>query len=370
MAQQRRRILITGISGTLAGELARRLEQDERVEHLVGLDSRQPRGDLERTELVRADLRHPLIAKVLATHRIDTLVHLALVSTPSQVGGRSRMKDHNVIGAMQLLAAAQRARTVQSVVLRSTTAVYGSHPTSPGLIREDAAIDDERRGGLTHDVVEVERYARDLRRQRPDIRLGVLRFASVIGPSIDSVLTRYLALPVVPTALGYDPRLQLCHQDDAVAVLHRATIDQVPGTYNVAGPGVVYLSQALRRLGRPAAGVPPALARPVAWAAKRAADLDLAEDQLPFLQFGRVGDITRLRETFGYEPRASTAEALESFAATGRVRPLVDAEAAARFERTLRGLLPAPPTTTGPTESAATTTASTTTAAPAPGASP
>ncbi len=340
MAQEHRRILITGISGTLAGELARRLERDERVAHLVGLDTREPPVDLERTELVRADLRHPLIARVLEAHRIDTVVHLALVSTPSRVGGRARMKDHNVIGTMQLLAAAQRARTLRSVVLRSTTAVYGSHPTSPGLIREDAPVDDERRGGLTHDVVEMERYARELRRQRPDVGLSVLRFASVVGPSIDSVLARYLALPVAPTALGYDPRLQLCHERDAVEVLVRSTLDPVPGTFNVGGPGVVFLSQALRRLGRPTVGVPPPLARPVAWLARRTADLDLAEDQLPFLQFGRVGDLTRLRTVLGYEPRVSTPEALDDLAASGRIAPTIDADAVARAERALRALLP------------------------------
>ena len=36
------------------------------------------------------------------------------------------MKEMNVIGTMQLLAACQKAPSVRRVVLKSTTAVYGS----------------------------------------------------------------------------------------------------------------------------------------------------------------------------------------------------------------------------------------------------
>ncbi len=50
----------------------------------------------------------------------------------------------------------------------------------------------------------------------------MLRFANFIGPTIDTPLTRYLALPLVPTALGLRPRLQLLHENDAIEVLRMA----------------------------------------------------------------------------------------------------------------------------------------------------
>ena len=57
-------------------------------------------------------------------------------------------------------------------------------------------------------------------------------------------------MPVVPTALGYDARVQLLHEDDALAVLTRATTGDFVGTVNVGGEGTLLLSQAIRRLGR------------------------------------------------------------------------------------------------------------------------
>ncbi|MFX9946995.1 NAD-dependent dehydratase, partial [Acinetobacter baumannii] len=91
--------------------------------------------------------------------------------------------------------------------------------------------------GYAKDAVEVEGYARAFGRRRPDATLSILRFANFIGPGVDSPLTRYFALPVVPTVLGYDPRLQLVHIDDAATVLERATLGDYPGISNVAGPG-------------------------------------------------------------------------------------------------------------------------------------
>jgi len=117
------RVLITGISRHLAGKLAQRLEADPDVEYVVGVGRKEPEVDLERTEFVRADIRNPLIVKVLQTTEVDTVVHLNIIATPTRVGGRSAMKEINVIGTMQLYAACQKAPALKKVVMKSTTAV-------------------------------------------------------------------------------------------------------------------------------------------------------------------------------------------------------------------------------------------------------
>ena len=58
---------------------------------------------------MRADIRNPVIAKVIAGEDVDTVVHLSVVASPDGAGGRPSMKEHNVIGTMQLLAACQQA---------------------------------------------------------------------------------------------------------------------------------------------------------------------------------------------------------------------------------------------------------------------
>ena len=325
------RVLITGISGHIAGRLARRLEQNPEVEHVVGVGLEEPSIDLARTEYVRADIRNPV--ELLQRTEADTVVHLHVLATPTGVGGRSRMKEVNVIGTMQLLGACQRAQRVRKVVMKSTTAVYGANPRDPALFTEDMAARAEPRHGYAKDAVEIERYARAFARRRADVSLTTLRFANFIGPAIETPFTRYFSFPIVPTAMGYDPRLQFVHEDDAVETLYRAVREEHPGVYNVAGHGVVLLSQALRLVGKPSIPVVLPFVQPIAAILRRMGVVDFATDQLRFLLFGRVADTTRLKTVFGYEPRFSTKEALLDFARGSRLTPFVSTEQIAEWER-------------------------------------
>jgi UDP-glucose 4-epimerase len=333
------RVLITGISGHLAGKLARRLEKDTEVDYIVGVDLHEPAIDLERTEYVRADIRNPLVVKVLQTTDVDTVVHLSLLATPAGAGGRTRMKEINVIGTMQLLGACQRAETVRKLVMKSTTSVYGAHPRDPALFTEDMTARSEPRGGYTKDAVEAERYARSFARRRADVDLTILRFANFIGPEIDTPFTRYFSFPVVPTAMGFDPRLQFVHEVDAVEILYRAVRQDHPGIYNVTGDGVVLLSQALRLVGKPSVPVILPLVAPVAGIMRRFGIVDFATDQLQYLLFGRVADNTRLKREFDYSPMFSTREALLDFARGRQVYRLVSEEQIADWERDLNAFL-------------------------------
>ena len=108
----KRRVLITGVSSFLGLRLAKRLENDDSIEHLVGVDLHEPPIPIEGMEFIRVDIRNPLVARVLEATKVDTLVHTNVASSPGLVGGRSQMKENNVIGTMQLLAAAQRAERI------------------------------------------------------------------------------------------------------------------------------------------------------------------------------------------------------------------------------------------------------------------
>ena len=335
MAQQRQRVLITGIAGQMAQQLAARLEADDRIEYIAGLDLSEPASGLTRTEFVRADLRNPLVARIIDSTRVDTVVHLSLTAVPSSAGGRSRMKELNVIGTMQLFAAAQKSARLRKIIVKSTTAVYGSNYADPALFREDVAPGGAPRSGYSKDAVEVEGYARAFGRRRDDVTLSILRFANFIGPTVDSALTSYFALPVVPRVLGYDPRLQLCHELDAVEILYRSVVEEHPGIYNVAGPGILYLSQAVRLAGKPTFPVALPFVQGIAGALRRSGRVDFSPDQLQFLLFGRVGDISRLRRAFNYEPMFSTRSALEDFLNSDRVQPMVDRDTVQRWEHNL-----------------------------------
>ena len=322
-------VLVTGVSRWLGGALAAELAADPSVERVLGVDTVPPAPEamrrLGRTEFVRADIRNPLIGKVIAAAGVDTVVHMNISSTPGGSGGRTSMKELNVIGTMQLLAACQRAPSVRRLVLKSTSAVYGASPRDPAVFTEAMQARRVPGGGFAKDSLDIEGYVRSFARRRPEVGVAVLRFTNFIGPRIDSLLTGFLRMPVVPTALGFDARVQLLHEDDAVAVLVKATTGDFAGTVNVGADGTVLLSQAIRRLGRLPLPLPEQAMAPLGRLTRQARITDFSPEQLRFLNFGRVVDTRVLREEFGYTPRYTTAQALADYGTT--VVPVVDPDA-------------------------------------------
>ncbi|MGH3615428.1 MAG: NAD-dependent epimerase/dehydratase family protein [Pseudonocardia sp.] len=333
-------VLVTGVSRFLGGRLAARLAANPDIGRVLGVDTVPPSRDvlrrMGRAEFVRADIRNPLIAKVISGASVDTVVHASLSTNPGSSGGRTAMKDMNAIGMMQLVAACQNAPSVRRVVLKSTTAVYGSSPRDPALFDEAMTPKDLPPGGSAKDSVEIEGYLRGFARRRPDVGVTVLRFANLIGPRIDTVLTRYFASPLVPTVLGYDARVQLLHEEDAVAVLERAASEELPGVFNVAADGVLLLSQAIRRAGRIPIAVPATAVGPISRIFRGAGLVDFSPEQMRFLNFGRVVDVGRLHRQFGFTPRWTTVQAFDDFVRGRALRPVIAPE---RIESMERGVL-------------------------------
>jgi UDP-glucose 4-epimerase len=110
--------------------------------------------------------------------------------------------------------------------------------------------------------------------------------------------------------------VQLLHEDDALAVLSRATTGDFVGTVNVGGEGTLLLSQAIRRLGRVELPIPTPALGSVGRLSRRFGFVDYSPEQMRFLNFGRVVDTSVLRTTFGYTPRYTTAAALDDYART------------------------------------------------------
>ena len=314
-------VLVTGVSRYLGGRLAGLLAAEPSIEQVIGVDVVPPRADIGRTEFVRADIRNPIIAKVIAAASVDTVVHMNVIATPLGAGGRSAMKEINVIGTMQLLAACQKAPTIRKLVVKSTSAVYGSSPRDPALYSEDMEPKALPRSGYAKDAVEVEGYVRGFGRRRPDVATTLLRFSNFVGPRIETPLTRYFSLPVVPRVLGFDPRVQLVHEDDGIEVLRRAVLEERPGTFNVGGEGVLLLSQAIRRAGRPTLPVIEPAVNLTGQVFRRAGLVDFSPEQLRFLEHGRAMDTARLRNRFGFTPSYSTVEAFDDFVRGRGLRP-------------------------------------------------
>ena len=309
----KRRVLITGVSTFLGLRLAKRLENDDSIEHLVGVDLHEPPIPVDGMEFIRVDIRNPLVSRVLEATKVDTLVHTNVASSPARVGGRSQMKENNVIGTMQLLAAAQRAERINKVIMKSSTAVYGYGPGEPSILTEDHAARQVDLRGYGKDCAEAEQYVRDFGRRRPDVDLTILRTQNVVGPTARTSITQFLSLPVIPSALGFDPRLQFLHEEDAVEALYKAIDGGEPGIYNVAGEGILYLSKAARLLGKVQVPILLPAAQMTASVLRRLGRVDFPTDQLNLIVYGRVVSIDRARRSLGFSPRFTSEDALLDF---------------------------------------------------------
>lgn len=307
-------VLVTGVSRQLGGRMARMLNAESGVDRVIGVDVVPPRGDIGGAEFVRADIRNPIISKVIRAANVDTVVHMGVIATPVQAGGRMSMKEINVIGTMQLLAACQKAPSLQRLVVKSTTGVYGSGPKDPAMFTEETQPKHAPKSGWAKDSLEVESYVRGFARRRPDVEVTTLRFANFFGPTVDTPMTAYFSLPVIPTVLGYDARLQFTHEDDGLQALRHAALGDRPGTYNIAGDGVLLLSQAARRAGRPTVPIASAMVGVVGAAFRRAGLADFSPEQVRFLTYGRGVDTTRMRQEFGFFPQFTTAQTFDQFA--------------------------------------------------------
>jgi UDP-glucose 4-epimerase len=318
-----RRVLITGVGSFLGTEIARCLETDPEIDYLAGMDERPPRARLERMDFIEADIRNPLIAKLIPQAEVDTIVHNKIIRRPGPGMSDRSAHDINVIGSLQLLAACEKADTLRAIVVRGSAGVYGSEPAAPQFFTEDMARRYPLRTRFQRDVAEIENYFDTFSRRHPQVVCTMLRYQPSIGPSLDSQITRYLSQPLVPTYLGFDPRLQFVHEADAVDALVAAIKNPVRGPVNVAAPGTIGLTRLVRLAGKPTLPLLPGLFGTVTDAGRRFGMHSLSADFRRLLRFGRGIDITRLVEEVGYTPRFSTVDAVEDYVRTQRGRRLI-----------------------------------------------
>jgi len=326
-------LLVTGAARHLGGRFVRRIRREPGVELVIGVDLQAPvpelvgpaeasgPGEPHRAAytFARADIRRPVVGRLLAEYAVDTVVHLGVSATMLGSTSRSQVKETNVIGSMQLLGAVQKSPAVARLVVKSTTSVYGSAPRDPAVFHERMQPKVLPTGGYAKDACEVEGYVRGFARRRPDVAVAVLRFANIIGPRADTPLADYLSFPVLPTVLGYDPRMQFAHEDDVVEAVRLCALEARrgttnAGTFNIAGDGVLLLSQIARRLGRPTLPVAMPAVSVVGRLLRQTGLADFSPEQLRLLTHGRVVDTTQMRETLGFVPSFSTEQALDDFA--------------------------------------------------------
>jgi UDP-glucose 4-epimerase len=327
-----RRILITGLASFWGGQVAQHFEQDPSVDVIVGMDTDDPVVELERTEFVRTDDSYSILARLVRSTQVDTVVHAGLVVNSALVPDR-RLHEKNVIGTVNLLAAlGSEDSRVTTLVVKSSALVYGASREDPTWFREDTRRTATARTRVERSLLEVEDYIRSFAEEYGAIKVAVLRCANVLGSGLVTMFSRALSLPLTPTIAGFDPQLQFVEQDDVVRAIEFAVTRELEGVYNVAGDGRLPWSEIRAIAGRPPLYLSPVLTGLSSRALARLHLVKVPPEALDMLRFGRGIDNRKLKRA-GFEYRYTTAGALQHFMENLRLRHVVGpTEATYRYQ--------------------------------------
>jgi nucleoside-diphosphate-sugar epimerase len=243
-------IAVTGAADGLGAAVAARLAGRDDVAKVVGLDDR--RGTAAGVTWRVLDVCDPSLASRLA--KVDTLVHLAV---DTSLDGAAKRRSERNVRAAQTAVTAAAASGVRRVVLCTSAMVYGALPDNPVPLDDDAPLRAVPDGGLLSDWLEIERLARQAPRSHPGLHVTVVRPATVVGPGVDSILTRHFEAPRLLVVRDSRPRWQFCHVDDLESALVLAAVGEVEGAVSVGCDGWmeqedVELVSGLRRIELPA----------------------------------------------------------------------------------------------------------------------
>ena len=316
-----RSLAVTGLDTFVGLRLVERLQRRADAPEIVGVDVRLPRRLEGRIRFHRVDLTDPtadsLLAEVLQKEGCGAIVHAAFFSRPQ--ADRAAAHELEVIGSLHVMNAAAAAG-VSKLVVTSSARVYGAHADNPNFLSEEHPLRAHPGAPAVQDRAEMERLLALFAERHPAMVVTALRPCQVMGPTIDDETVRHFEAAAVITPLGFDPLMQVLHEEDWLRALELALERDVRGPINLASSGQLPLSTLLRLAGKKRRALPhPLLYRlgylPALWRAGASPG-----GFYDYLRFLWVVDTRRARDELGFEPEYSTREAWMSFIVSRRLR--------------------------------------------------
>ncbi len=309
-----RKVLITGVAGSLGRALWRRLVERPGAS-ITGVDVRNWLLDKpENFTFLQMDINRNRAEDIFRRVRPHTVVHLAFIRNASV--SRARRHNTNVIGTQKVLGYCAKYG-VKKVVVVSRHIVYGANAHNPSMITEDMPLKAAAEWGELSDLIEFDHVCQSWMYQQHRSQMVLLRPVFTLGPNVrEGLLHDYLSLPRVPVMMGFSPMLQIGHEDDVVEAIVCGMKARARGIYNVTGNASIPLRRLLRELDVPTYTVP----HPMLYAANELAfrlhASPLPTGALEFLRYNCVVDGSRLRQQLGYHPVRTLRETLQDFSRT------------------------------------------------------
>ncbi len=300
------KVLITGIAGGQGRLLARRLLENYEV---CGVDRVAWEGHPSEITVHNVDLRKKRFEDVIRTEQPTVVVHMGFIRH-FRVADRER-HDVNVRGTKQLLDHCVN-HGVQSLVVLSSSYVYGAFPENPYFMDEDAPLSASRSYPEIRDLVEVDTLVTSYLWRYSHLRTCVLRPVNVLGYYVHSMIGSYLREARVPTVMGFDPMMQFIHEEDVSEAIALALDHRLQGVFNLAGPGEVPLHTAIRETGGKSLAVPEPLMRPLFARAFRWGVIPYPPGAIDYLKYPITVSGERFVEATNFRPLFNLEEIFQS----------------------------------------------------------
>ena len=303
-------VLITGISGYLGSLLAKRLAQETEVEHIVGLDVKEPSFQSPKFTFIQHDVRQPF-PDIFTSHGIDTGIHLAFIVVPTHDEKKNR--QINIQGSKNFLDAAAAADVSQVFYMGSHTE-YGAFKNNPALFTEDAPLNPNQDYPYPTEKTEVDLLFQEFAKDNAGICVTIGRTVAVTGPCGDGCGLTALFLPLMVKVMGKNPLWQFIHEEDWAELVVRLLKEKKRGIYNLTGDGGLTYNEMIRKLGKPAVSLPSWL---LYGAIKLSWKLRLQERSqvggLHMLEYPISVSNEKVKREAGYKPRYTGEEAFNQF---------------------------------------------------------
>ena len=298
-------ILITGMCGRLGRRLTRFLHRDHR---LIGIDRRSFIGRPKDVDHLAIDLRRKKTRDVFRASRLAAVVHMGIMHNPRE--DSSEHHTWNVVGFQKLLEYVAQYEVPKLVVL-SGAAVYGPRPDNPQFLSEEAPLLGSARFSEIRDLIAVDMLAQSFFWKHPNTETVILRPVHILG-AVRNASSNYLRLPQIPRLSGFDPMVQVIHQDDVIEAIRCALRPGTRGIFNVAGPDAVPLSKIIALTGRPSISVPHPVAELVVNRLWKLGMTSFPAPELDHIRYVCMVDDRRARQIMGYKPRHDLKQTVEA----------------------------------------------------------
>lgn len=192
-------------------------------------------------------------------------------------------------GGAAALGDVARAGSAHVVVVTSA-AVLGARPGQGALVDDAPVLDDAE--GTVGELIESERA---LRRVVPAGRLTVLRAAVLVGPGVDTMMTRHFEAPRLLMLRGHERAWQFLHVDDLAEVVRVVADLTLIGDMTVGAEGELASSEVARLSGLRTVELPAATAFGVAERLHRLGVLPAPSSDLSYAVYPWTVTSARLR---------------------------------------------------------------------------